>query len=365
MSAVRVYNSFEELPVIPESQFSSSHSLSSVFLTPAWFNNFSRNVADQGQFLRIYEWATSSGVTPGRVVLPMRSLKRPGPFAPRQLAGLANFYSGLFGPIISGTNVCAREGLSRVCDSILSEAPHWDVIDLHPLDKESQLFPFLLSKLSKANMAVQPYFCFGNWFLKVEGRSYQEYMNTLPSVLRNTLQRKSRQLAKAGSLSLRIVTELGEVEKAIKEYESVYTASWKINEPYPDFIPSLIRMSAERGWLRLGLAYIDGQVAAAQLWIVFNGVASIYKLAYDQRFTKTSIGSILTAHLMEHVIDVDKVSEVDFLCGDETYKRDWMSHRRERWGIAAYNLRTVRGFLAACRHIGGKALKRKLERLRT
>ena len=64
---------------------------------------------------------------------------------------------------------------------------------------------------------------------------------------------------------------------------------------------------------------------------------------------------------MEHVLDVDKVREVDYLTGDDKYKQDWMSHRRERWGILAMNPRTVRGALAILRHIGGRAVKRAVQ----
>ena len=41
---------------------------------------------------------------------------------------------------------------------------------------------------------------------------------------------------------------------------------------------------------------------------------------------------------MEHVIDTDKVHDVDYLTGDDAYKKDWMPDRRERWGIAVFNL---------------------------
>jgi hypothetical protein len=51
--------------------------------------------------------------------------------------------------------------------------------------------------------------------------------------------------------------------------------------------------------------------------------------------------------LMEHVLDQDKVNEVDYLTGDDTYKAAWMSDRRERWGLVAYNLKTARGVFGA------------------
>lgn len=67
---------------------------------------------------------------------------------------------------------------------------------------------------------------------------------------------------------------------------------------------------------------------------------------------------------MEHVIDVDNVHEVDYLTGDDAYKKDWMSDRRERWGVVAFNLRTPHGLLAAARHLGGRATKRVLDSVR-
>ena len=48
---------------------------------------------------------------------------------------------------------------------------------------------------------------------------------------------------------------------------------------------------------------------------------------------------------MRHALDDAAVTEVDHLTGDDRYKRDWMSHRRERWGIVAFNPGTARGFM--------------------
>ena len=61
--------------------------------------------------------------------------------------------------------------------------------------------------------------------------------------------------------------------------------------------------------------------------------ANIYRLAYDPDWKKYSPGSILTEYLMHYVIDTDKVTEIDFLTGNERYKQDWMTIRRERLGV--------------------------------
>ena len=60
----------------------------------------------------------------------------------------------------------------------------------------------------------------------------------------------------------------------------------------------------------------------------------------------------------------DQVAEVDYLTGDDAYKRDWMSASRERCGIIAFNLRSPRGLAAAALHLGGGRMKALLRRRR-
>ena len=160
-----------------------------------------------------------------------------------------------------------------------------------------------------------------------------------------------------------IYTHLEDLDAATRDYETIYNSSWRDSEGYPNFIRGLIRTAAEQGWLRMGVFYIDDEPAAAQLWIVHGGFASIYKICYAEKFAKFSVGSILTADMLEHVLDIDRVREVDYLTGDDSYKANWMSHRRERWGIMAFNPKTIRGNLGILRHIGGKSLKTKVERI--
>ena len=93
---------------------------------------------------------------------------------------------------------------------------------------------------------------------------------------------------------IEIVSTDAGLEDSIKAYSTVYAASWKRPEPHPDFMPGLIRLCARRGWLRLGIARVGDRPIAAQLWIVANGRASIFKLAYDSEFTRLSPAAPIT-----------------------------------------------------------------------
>lgn len=358
MKRVSIFHSLDALPEHYEDIFSGSGS-TGFFSSLAWFRHFAGTVLSSNKRVRIYGVEAESSAPSPSMVLPMHhEVSALGKLAPRKLTALGNYYTPLFSLITAGPNQPAQEDLNLLAAAIAAERPKWDIVDLRPLQTEDALFDGMMAAFRNTGMMAERYFCFSNWYLEVNNRSYREYHDSLPSRLRNTIRRKTERLANAGRLRVEIITQNDHLGTAIAAYEQVYTSSWKKPEPYPQFIPGLIRTCADRGWLRLGLAYIDDIPAAAQVWIVCDGVSSIYKLAYDERFSADSIGSILTARLMEHVIDIDRVRQVDFLSGDDSYKQDWMSHRRERHGIIAWNLRTTFGLLGALRHLGGKLRKR-------
>lgn len=360
MFTADTYSRFSDLPEPASALFEQWHARRGLFFSLPWFHHLAAHGLEGDALLRLY---SVQGQDNGSLalVLPMRELA--GSYGVRRLEGLSNWYSSLYG-VVGDAGNGQREALAVLAATIAAERPRWDILDLHPLDPADPSFETLLEALRAAGMATQRYFCFHNWYLDVAGRSYEEYAAGLPSRLKNTLKRKGRQLEKSGRARFDIVAGGEQLESAIAAYEKVYAASWKSPEPAPHFMPGLMRLCAQQGWLRLGVATVDGEPAAAQLWIVCAGVASIYKLAYDERFASLSIGSLLTERLMRHVIDIDRVIEVDYLTGDDAYKRDWMSHSRERCGIIAFNLRSVRGIAAATLHLGGGWLKAGLRRLR-
>ena len=278
----------------------------------------------------------------------------------KRLYSLANYYTSLYAPLVQSD--IAEQALSALFETIMKEDACISIA-LSPMASDQPLFAITARSLRKAGWLAFDYFCFGNWFLPVEGRSYDQYFQDLPSSLRNTIKRKSKQFFGHAGGRLEIITGGDLIEPAIAAYNKIYHSSWKKPEPFPDFIPGLIRLFAGKGQLRLGMAYINEQPVAAQIWLVSHGRAAIYKLAYDTNYTNLSVGSILTNHLMQYVIDVDRVREIDYLIGDEPYKQDWMSHRRERWGIVAYNPRTLRGMAGAANEISRRAAKAAWSRI--
>lgn len=298
-----------------------------------WLSNMAATALEEGEEPVIY---ISRRSAEDFIACPMKVHSRTA-----HANSLSTFYSTTYSPIVSSST---PEPLFVALFEYWARNERFATLTLTPMDNDSPVFGMVQRALIQAGWrGVHDFFCFGNWIHERKQASYQDYLAERPSRLRNTVIRKTRQFLDADRGQLEIITGGELLEDAIERFVAIYNSSWKRSEPFPDFIPKLLRLSAKRGWLRLGIASYNNKPVAGQIWLVWAGTAYIFKLAYHQEHGQLSPGTVLTAYLMEHVIDTESVLRIDYLSGDDDYKRDWMSARRERHGIAAYNLRTVRG----------------------
>ena len=324
----------------------------SLFLSAPWLDNFMQTVVKQNETVTWYGLKNNNG----KPLLLMPLWQKPHAVcSPVKLTSLSNYYTTLYEPLhcISDQDQL-KQAINLVTESICTS--NWDIIDLYPFNPTSDIYALLIEAFKKQKKHVTPYFMYANWFLLTENQAFADYYAARPGQLKNTIKRRNNKL-KQKQVEYRICTHPEDVESAIQLFQQTYNVSWKINEPYQDFIPGLAKTAANAGWLRLGLMFIDQKVAAAQIWLTLHDTAYIYKLCQDPNFDQYSPGSLLTTHLMEYAIDVDKVTKIDFLSGDDAYKKDWMSHRKERWGIQIANPKTIYGFqttvinyLSSCLH---------------
>lgn len=335
-----------DLPESAQKLFSSAEK-QAFDLGQPWFANLAATVSVDGY--RPYYYVGSVDGIP-RAILPMLM---PDSQGERSARGFETYYTTLYQPIlIEGARV---RDLRQVIDRVRADCPALSELRFAPLNPAAPACITLRNALQAAGWVTFGYFCFGNWYLPVTG-SYQDYFESRKPKMRNTIRRLGKKLITDGG-ALEVIVDGGRVEAGIAAYNAVYSASWKVAEPHNGFVPGLVQMLAATGRLRLGVAWLGDKPIAAQIWVVNHGKAGIYKVGYDEAHAAYSPGTLLTAHLMEHVIDRDGVSEVDYYIGDDPYKQTWMTHRRERWGIVAYNPRTLQGLWRASREVGARFVK--------
>jgi Acetyltransferase (GNAT) domain len=267
-----------------------------------------------------------------------------------RIRSLSNYYTSLYSPVC--TPGAKERHLARIVQHIIATNAPVISFRFDPMDVTANSFRWLERALSANRLYPFRYFCFGNWHLQVTG-DWQAYLASRTGSLRSTIKRMEKKFSAQGG-QVEVTTSVDNLERALQHYSAVYAASWKVPEPFQDFVPGLARTVQDRGGLRMAIAYLEGKPVAAQLWVVTQRKASIFKVAYDEAFKAYSPGTLLTASLMRHVIEQDHVTEVDYLTGDDDYKKTWMSHRRERWGIVAYNPITILGLAGLSRELMGR-----------
>lgn len=251
--------------------------------------------------------------------LPLR-VEKPGHFS-----ALANWYSFAIRPLYVGSD--DRDiALFELFHNLRAKAAR---VSLYPVrDDEQQALCFALRN---AGWRVQATPAGDRHWLDLAGMDHDAWWASRPGALRSTVQRK----AKKGVVDIQLLTGFDPGSWAA--YEHIYAASWKPEEGHPALLRAFAESESTRGTFRMGLARIDGIPVAAQFWSVEDGTAFIHKLAHVEDSLKASPGTLLSAALFRHVIEVDGVQRVDFGTGNDAYKRDWMNRHEPLWRIEAFN----------------------------
>ncbi|MEW6994898.1 GNAT family N-acetyltransferase [Colwelliaceae bacterium MEBiC 14330] len=269
----------------------------------------------------------------------------------KQISSLTSFYSAIAEPIFfeKPNKINLHQLLSYV-----EQSSPWRSLLLGPFDS------------GLMQNSVRDYFPFQRVFSQSDNIyqegivDYQQYYQQRPSQLRNTIKRRQQKLTQVHQYRIEIITSLSAFSRAFDAYKTIYKQSWKGNEFSYDFIEEVCLAALAENKLRLGLLWVDDEPAAAQLWFLQSTstddnttmkTASIFKLAYNPKYQKFSVGSLLSLALSEQVITKDKVTSIEFGMGGERYKQDWLTSKRTRQVLQVFNQQTIYGKLAIVRQL--------------
>lgn len=306
--------------------------------TAAWFRTLAATTLQAGEEALLATLVADGAV---RSALPLRRARDGA------LHALTAPYTTRYSPALG--SVAAAEALGRRLRPLVASS-----LQLDALDPADPLLQALGAGLRRGGLVSASYRHFANWYEPVA--EFDSFWAARPSWLRETVRRKLGRLERAGRLGFALSDDAAGLERAGPVYELVYAASWKPPEPHPGFMPAMVRMLGAAGCVRLGIASIDGIPAAAQVWLVSGGRATIFKLGHRPEFDRDSPGTLLTYLMARRLIAEERLAEIDFGRGDDAYKRAWLGRCRYRTGLVAANPATWAGLVAAARLVLPTAL---------
>lgn len=156
--------------------------------------------------------------------------------------------------------------------------------------------------------------------------TWETYLESLDKKQRHEIRRKIRRAEAEADLEWVIVDETHNIEEAIDDFLKLMRASHPEKAQFLDnpkntaFIGNIIRVTFEKGWLKLRFLRVNGVLAAAYCDFDYDGRIMVYNsglLPSEQ--AHLSLGIVLLSYNIRHAIETNH-TVFDFLRGNETYK---------------------------------------------
>jgi hypothetical protein len=353
---VQVYESFESLPEGLTAFFADAGERD-FFRGLPWHRTLMKTAGPGTDRSRIF-----AAEIDGRPVaaLIVREREAAGRLKTHMLLSLSN------GPYASASGLVldpefGAAGLRAIAAAIVRASPPYHALRFDGLDRGSREFAALAAAFRGAAMLVRPFESFVNHYADVQGQEFEHVLAQRSRVMRDFVQHALRGFAESGRGRFELCTGGPGFKSALVDYALVDVQSWQNQEIYPDCILDMLNVAAEAGVLRLGLYYVDGKPAAAQIWIVSGGHATIWRARYAKKFATLGTSPALTFEMFRRAIAADHVSEIDSGPGDDKIMQMWFDQNRERAGFLMFNPRTLKGWVSVVGHLaGGRIIARAL-----
>jgi CelD/BcsL family acetyltransferase involved in cellulose biosynthesis len=171
-------------------------------------------------------------------------------------------------------------------------------------------------------------------FIKLP-ETWQEYFQSLGSNRRNTLNRASRFIAKHEGVTELKYCNVESLEKTLNHLFDLHQERWKsagIRGTFADtrtkrFYLEVASKFLSRNWLDLSSLTINGEVASVVFGCIFKHKYYVVSFGRNIKYSKYSVGHIHEMYLVQKAIS-EKLSEYDFLEGNEPYKFYWTKSAR-------------------------------------
>jgi CelD/BcsL family acetyltransferase involved in cellulose biosynthesis len=275
-----------------------------IFTTWEWADTWWRHFGASRQ-LRLTAWRTPEGRL--LALVPLYSWRR----RPVHMLRFVGHGPGdQLGPVASAADL---SGAQRALHAELAEAGSALFLGEHRPADEGWVQALGARPLARTGAPV----------IRFGGRTWDELLASRSANFRQQVRRRERALAKSHEVRFRLTTDAAALPADLDLLFSLHAERWGEASPFAGsaraFHEDFARHALEQGWLRLWIAELDGDAAAAWYGFRFAGRESYYQAGWRARWSRSSVATVLLAHTIREACG-DGMSEYRFLQGDEPYK---------------------------------------------
>lgn len=334
---IQTYDNFSALPADAQA-LAEQYRETNPFVCDIWLQKFEQYLIGKDEEVL---YATAMNADTCETLFPLL-VCRTSKLRVTKIRSMTNFYTTVFTPLFR-TADAYQKASGLLADYLLAKYPHVVMFEFEPV-RDAHPLQLLAQGYSNRGSGVwRTYHKHINRYEAVLGDDFNDYLKRRPSQLRNTIRRKNKLLGKETDSELNIYATADEIAQHYSAFRLIYEESWKEEESHPDFIGDVLTNLASVGIAKLAVLSVDGEPAAAQIWFKIGGGWGVFKLAYRPKYKRYSVGTLLTAGVIEGLLCDRKTTEIDFFSGDDSYKRDWVVSQREHVGIELLNTKTLTG----------------------
>jgi|GEM_PF-3424861 len=209
---------------------------------------------------------------------------------------------------------------------LLEHHSAWDMLEFANVLSESLFHRFILEGPLRKKYAILQTQGRISPFVELTG-TLEEYINTsLSRETRKNVRRRVKRFNVAGySRSIRFFEKPDDIDEGLKFLETVHHNSWKgpyKNLHYPLFYQEVTPILAQRGEVKITVAFLDDVPISGGYVLSKNGSYYGYISDYDQQYHEYSPGTVLLHSQWEHLLK-EKGRIFDFCGMDYAYKKQF------------------------------------------
>lgn len=267
-------------------------------------------------------------------------------------------------------DIVSRRGSEhRVAAAIaacLRRSGGWDRLWLHQLPASSVTLPLLARALGAVARATT---CDRAPYIDTSVE-WSAFKRSLGRSMRRNVEYYGRRLRRRYACEFAIVRTQDDLDAAMNALVRLHQARWTSKGqfgafsggPFESFLRHAMSQSLANGRLRFWTLSIDGQVEAALMGFLDNGVLHYFQKGFNPAYASEDLGNAMLGLCIRECFDDRHVQAFDFMGGGAAYKTLWARQSRDMTSYVV-DSGTFRSRVFNAKEQSVNALKEALRRL--